>query len=578
MNTETISCQNCNKIFTIDQDDVSFYEKVGVPTPTFCSECRMKRRMVWRNERNLYKNTCGICKRNIISIYSSEKPFTIYCNECFHSDKWDPISYGIDIDFSKPFLAQWRELQLKVPRLYAFVFQNVNSEYTNGTAFNKNCYLLFVSDYNEDSSYSYSINNCKLISDSMTSSECELCYENISCKKCYRVLYSEDCSTSQDLFFCKNCSNCHDCIGSVNLRNQQYCIFNIQYTKEEYFKKKEELKLNTYENVKKIGKEAHDLWMQGITKYMHGMQNINVIGDYVVNSKNSKTVFDSELLEDAKYISHGNRVKSSYDGYVVVDGTESSYEIVSAIALNNVKSSYCTWHGFDISYADTCENSDHIFGCVGIKKKQYCILNKQYSKEEYERLLPKIIEHMKTMPYTDKKGRTYSYGEYFPFEFSPFAYNETVAHEYFPLSKEELTKEGYSWKELEIRNYTIDVRPESIPNTITETKDDIIGKVISCSHESKCTHGCTTAFKLNPEEFQLYQKLQIPVPRVCPNCRHGERFARRNPLRFWHRTCMCERQNHLHLNDKCSNEFETSYAPERQEIVYCESCYQQDVV
>jgi len=25
---------------------------------------------------------------------------------------------------------------------------------------------------------------------------------------------------------------------------------------------------------------------------------------------------------------------------------------------------------------------------------KYCILNKQYSKEEYEELVPKIIEHM----------------------------------------------------------------------------------------------------------------------------------------------------------------------------------------
>ena len=153
------------------------------------------------------------------------------------------MSYGMDVDFSKPFLAQWRELQLKVPRLYAFVFQNHNSEYTNGAAFNKNCYLLFVSDYNEDSSYSYSINNCKFTYDSMTSSECELCYEVVSCKKCYRVTYSEDCSGSQDLIACKNCSNCHDCIGSVNLRNQQYCIGNVQYSKRTILKRKKGFRL-----------------------------------------------------------------------------------------------------------------------------------------------------------------------------------------------------------------------------------------------------------------------------------------------------------------------------------------------
>ncbi|MFH1193084.1 MAG: hypothetical protein V1656_02080 [Candidatus Jorgensenbacteria bacterium] len=35
---------------------------------------------------------------------------------------------------------------------------------------------------------------------------------------------------------------------------------------------------------------------------------------------------------------------------------------------------------------------------------------------------------------------------------------------------------------------------------------------------------------------------------------------------------------HIHGGGKCPNEFETSYAPERKEIVYCESCYNAEVV
>ena len=237
MNSETKNCQNCKKDFIIEPEDFSFYEKIKVPPPTWCPKCRMKRRFVWRNERNLYKNKCGLCGRSIISIYSVDKPYTVYCSECFHGDKWDALSFGQEVDFSKPFLQQFKELQLKVPRIYAFVFQNYNSEYTNGSAFNKNCYLIFVSDHNEDCSYSYSLFYSKNSLDCFNSNECELCYGCISCKKCYKVLFSEDCSNSQDLVYCKNCTNCHDCVGSVNLRNQQYSIFNVQYSKDEYFKK-----------------------------------------------------------------------------------------------------------------------------------------------------------------------------------------------------------------------------------------------------------------------------------------------------------------------------------------------------
>ena len=62
-----------------------------------------------------------------------------------------------------------------------------------------------------------------------------------------------------------------------------------------------------------------------------------------------------------------------------------------------------------------------------MRNNSYCILNKQYTKEEYEALVSKIIEQMNTMPYVDKNGVTYKYGEFFPIELSPFGYNETVA-------------------------------------------------------------------------------------------------------------------------------------------------------
>ena len=69
---------------------------------------------------------------------------------------------------------------------------------------------------------------------------------------------------------------------------------------------------------------------------------------------------------------------------------------------------------------------------------------------------------MNDMPYIDKKGRIYRYGEFFPSELSPFCYNETIAQEYFPLTKEEATEQGYKWKEKEERNYNIDIKTKDI--------------------------------------------------------------------------------------------------------------------
>ncbi len=103
MNSQTKVCQNCKKNFIINPDDLLFYERMKVPVPTFCSQCRFARRLAWRNERSLYKRTCDLCKKDMISMYKANTTFPVYCHECWWSDKWDSIEYGKDYDFSKSF-------------------------------------------------------------------------------------------------------------------------------------------------------------------------------------------------------------------------------------------------------------------------------------------------------------------------------------------------------------------------------------------------------------------------------------------------------------------------------------------
>jgi hypothetical protein len=249
--------------------------------------------------------------------------------------------------------------------------------------------------------------------------------------------------------------------------------------------------------------------------------------------------------------------KLCYEG----NGVGSASDLKFGVATSNTSSSY---------YIYSCvTNSSNLFACVGLNSKQYCILNRQYTKEEYESLVLKIIKHMNDMPYIDSKGRVYKYGEFFPSELSPFCYNETIAQEYFPLTKEQAIDQGYKWKDKEERNYTIDIHNEDIPDNINDINDDITTKIIECAHKGTFNHQCTEAFKIIPEELSFYRRINLPIPRLCPNCRHYERLYQRNPLKLWHRTCM---------KPGCTNEFETSYSPDREEIVFCEKCYQNEVI
>ncbi len=567
-------CKTCTKQFAITMEDEAFYEQMHVSIPGSCPECRLLQRLVWRNEKTLYRRECDMCHKNIISIYAPDSPYTVYCRECFHGDGWDSMSFGQEFDSSRPFLEQFRELQLKVPRLASFVFQNVASEYVNGAAFNKNCYMCFVSDHNEDSLYSYATFDSNASSDLINCNECEMCYECLTCTKCYQTKFSEDCSNSQNLLFCKNCINCQDCIGCVNLKNVRYGLFNQVVSKEEYEQALAEL--GSRGKIAETREQARAFHAGFPVKYFHGMRNVDVTGDYVLNSKNSKFVFDSDELEDAKYINHGHQAKTSHDSYVLVDKSERCYQVVSGIALNNTLASYCVWHGYDIAYSDTCENSHHVFGCVGLKKKEYCILNREYSKEQYEALLPNIIEQMTVLPYVNKKGQTHAYGDFFPSEFCPFAFNESAAKEYENLSEEEAVARGFKWRTEEKKKYEPTITAENIPDELAGVEDSIIKEVIECSHKGTCGDQCTTAFRITQDELTLYRRLNVPLPALCFNCRHAERVKMRNPRKLWPRSCMCEVASHTH-EGKCPNEFETSYAPDRPETVYCEACYQAEV-
>ncbi|MDD5721338.1 MAG: hypothetical protein PHT16_02745 [Candidatus Pacebacteria bacterium] len=574
MQSETKICQNCKKDFTIESEDFKFYQKIKVPPPTFCPDCRLQRRFVFRNERTLYKRTCDGSGKNIISVYSLDKPFKVYERDYYWSDNWDALFYGRQYDFSKNFFIQFKELQEKVPRINLNANFVHNSDYCNYVGDVKNSYLCFGSIAIEDCMYGspYESKNCV---DTHLARECQFCYQCIDCEKLSNSIFAQECSNSFDLIYCFDCKNCQDCIGCTGLRSQKYHIFNKAYSKEQYLEKKNELLKNGREGLRNIQKEFLKIKGNVPHKFAIEIQCKNVTGNNIVQSKNVHNCFDVKKCEDEKYCMRMIDGRNVYDTNYC-EFMELTYEYISFWKNTNTKFSNTCGESDELSYCDFCYVCSNCFACVGLRNKSYCILNKQYTKEQYEELVPKIIEHMNTMPYIDSKGRIYKYGEFFPTELSPFCYNETIAQEYFPLTKEEALKQGYKWKDTEERNYKIEINNKDLPDNFADTKEEIIGKVIECEHKGKCNDQCTEAFKVIAEEFSFYKRMNLPIPKLCPNCRHYQRIAQRNPFKLWHRQCMCDKEDHIHTG-KCEVEFETSYAPDRPEIVYCEKCYQQEV-
>ncbi|MDP3785047.1 MAG: hypothetical protein Q8R12_03140 [bacterium] len=591
MSSETKICQNCKKDFVIEPEDFKFYEKIKVPPPTWCPECRMVRRFTVRNERSLYKREESLHNREVISMYSSDKPFIVYHHNDWWSDGWNPMQYGFNYDFSKTFFEQFRKLLELVPALALSNVNPVNSEYCNFADGNKNCYLCFGAGFNEGVSYSTRVGKSKDSMDLLGCVENELCYDNVSCSTCYQLFYGMNCKNCVSSYFLYNCKNCTDCVGCVNLINKSNYIFNKPYTKEDYQKKIKELNLDSREGLSKVRKEFENILSTAVRRYGDFINSPKSTGDHIFNSKNCRLCFDIlGNAEDCANLFHSYNLKDSYDGMGLYK-TELSYENVDTNFNARLLSSVTVYHCNNVSYSSNCHSSNNLFACIGLRSKSYCILNKQYTKEEYEKLVPRIIEHMNQMPYIDQKGRVYKYGEFFPPELSPFAYNETIVQEYFPLTKEEAIEKGYSWKDPEPRNYKIQIPNDKLPDHIKDVKDDIVGQVIECGHKGKCNEQCTEAFKIIQPELDFLRKMSLPLPRLCPNCRHYQRIKQRNPLKLWKRKCQCagaKSDNQIYANtvdhihhkkeEHCLNEFETTYAPERPEIVYCEACYLREVV
>lgn len=241
------NCPECSSSFSITDQERSLLDSFQVPDPVSCPECRLIRRLNERNARKLYYRNCDFSGKKIISMYHPEHPFPVYDQETWWSDQWDPLEYGRDFDFSRPFFEQFQELMNAVPHFSVFIVGGTleNSDFTNCTGYLKNCYLLSESDYNEDSYYSNRIYHSRNLSDCSNCFECERCYECIDCEGCYDVFYSQDSQNCSESWFLKNCLGCKDSIGCINQRQQQYMIFNKQYTKEEYERKKSEMKLHT---------------------------------------------------------------------------------------------------------------------------------------------------------------------------------------------------------------------------------------------------------------------------------------------------------------------------------------------
>jgi hypothetical protein len=488
----------------------------------------------------------------MVTLYSPDAPYKVYCSKCWWSDEWDPKSFATDYDFSKTFFEQYKELQIKVPRLGLAAFKNIRSDYTSGSAENKDCYLIFAADYNEDCLYGRLLQRDKQCVDCAFLHESELCYECIDCRKCFGCMFVEQCQDSTDLLFCYNLRNSNNCILCTNGRNLSNCILNIKYTKEEFEKKKAEI-LENHESIEIAKKDFEILKEKTIKKFSSQTKCHNITGDYIHNCHDGVELFDTYDAKNCSYMKDTEKPTDSMDCNNYYYNPQFGYNIMGALEGNMLKNCAFVFYSNEVEYCDMCYNLSNGLGCISIRKGAYMIFNKEYSKEEYEEIREKIKEQMK---------KEKDFGQFFPPEVAPFSYNESLMQDFYPLSKEEALKRGYSWNDKTTGTYGKEtIKINQIPNSIKGVDEKILDEVLICNV-------CNKNYKIIEAELSFYKKMGLPIPHKDFECRHRDRMKKRNGMKLYHRSCM---------KNGCQNEFEATYSPDSPNIIYCEGCYQQEV-
>ncbi len=541
------TCTCCQSAFAVSAKEQELLARIApvfdgpavpIPLPELCSLCREQRRICFRNELRLYRRKCSMTGKPLVSIFSEDKPYLVLDPAIWWSDKYDPLAYGRDIDFSRPFFEQFAELLQAVPKPAIFNASSENSAYTNYSASNKNCYLLVGSAHCEDSLYCSRAFESRDILDSFDLYKCELCYECLCSSELYSCAYARECNNSSDLFLCASCRGCSNCFGCVNLVNKSYHIFNLPYPKADYAAEVLRLKsdlCSAEQRFEQLRRSEPQLGERLINCE-------NCSGDLLLNCKDSSEVFTLKNSRDCMHVAWGEKNTDCIDCNFF-DFSERQYNCSNLNLNYDVMFSFLVWSSQRVQYSLMCYNSQDLFGCSGMKKGACSILNKQYSPEEFRRLAGRLAAHMR---------ETGEWGRFFPSSISLFGYNETVASDFYPLSEEEALAAGFRWHKEKEKQQT--GGPQIPPEGVMD-REHLLKTVWNCID-------CGGPHRIQPHEAVLHDKIGVPPPPHCFHCRHSARVREVNRRIFFDRSC-----------SSCGKSIRTVHSEKSAPVIYCHNCY-----
>lgn len=290
---------------------------------------------------------------------------------------------------AEDFFAELKKLIDATPNYPIHQVNCEDCEYADHVYYCKNLRFCFDCLKCTDSVYLYDSVNSANCLDCDYAGESELCYDSVDAFKCFNSSYLEDCANMTDSSFCVRSTNCHDVFGCVSLHNKSFCIFNRQLTEEEYREKIKIYKTWSMEKVLNIVKEIRSKFP--VTQTHEANNENSSYGDYVYYNKDCYMCFDASFNKNSGYLYDTNRQTTCYD---VTYSTENelSYQVTDSGHCFNCNYVVYSANCQDGSYIINCYDAKNCLGAVNRSHAQYEILNRKYTKEDYEKLSKEILD------------------------------------------------------------------------------------------------------------------------------------------------------------------------------------------
>ena len=529
MTSSEYRCQITKQPFLVSDQEADAYGRFELPSPTVSPEERIRRLLAFRNAGKYFWRTSIQTEERVLSSYASGIPFPVAASSDELCGRFDPKTFGRPFDLSVSFFQQLYGLWAAVPRPAVSCCELEDCVAVQNSYRAARCVLVSNSVEVERCMYSDSLYDCSDCCDSLFLRHSSGCLECINCRYCQNLCYSEHCTYCSDSWFLSGCEDCRNCVFCVNLSGASYCIFNKQVSQSEYEEFIRSLMLNTRNGLDAAIERFSAFAKDHPEPHIYGEPAETISGNYLYDCRDVFGSFECDhaanLIGCCSLVSADTCIEGCGFGaelrncaQFVSVGLNAHHVVNSLNCFNNVR--YLT-------YCIDCTESANCFGCVGLNGAEYCILNQPYTKQAYVETVKKIRAALEA---------TSQWGCFFTYAFSSYAYNNSAAAPYMPVTKVQASVIHLLWDESDE-----EVKPSELLGDLGSAGAGRYSEPIASledvlqSDKQQLVLLCELSgrpFQIRREEVQMYQHWKVVPPNRCFEERQTRRVNRLTPRKL----------------------------------------------